>query len=87
LEALTMRELLVLVILLAVSLPYGCSSDEWTHRYKKKEELVYDYNSCERQMEVQQNSGARSAVISPYVMKTMIDQCLQKNGWIKGSKQ
>ena len=65
----------------------ACSSEEWVHRYKKQDELVYDYNRCERQAETQQNSGVRSVTITPYVFQGLIDQCLQQNGWAKRTKR
>jgi hypothetical protein len=82
-----MRRLLPGFVLLAMCVSYGCSSDEWVHRYKKPDELVYDYNNCERKMEVQQNSGAKSVTITPYVLQGMIDECLQRNGWVKRTKR
>ena len=82
-----MRQLPFLLILLAVSGSFGCASEEWTHRYKKPDELIYDYNSCERQIEALQSSGARTVNITNYVKKSMVDQCLQKSGWVKRAKQ
>jgi hypothetical protein len=82
-----MRPLVPGFVLLAFCLSYGCASDEWVHRYKKPDELVYDYNNCERQMQVQQNEGARAVSITPYTMQNMIDECLQKNGWMKRTKR
>jgi hypothetical protein len=77
----------LLTILLLCVAAYGCSSEKWVHRYKKPNELVYDYNSCERQIDSYQSSGARSVQITPYVRRGMIDQCLHKIGWFKKSEQ
>ena len=82
-----MRQWLLALVLVAVSLTFACSSDEWVHRYKKPDELVYDYNTCERQIEALQSSGARTVQITSYVRKTMVDQCLQKSGWLKRTKR
>jgi hypothetical protein len=65
-----MRQLPFAVVLVALSVSFGCSSEEWIHRYKKPDELVYDYNSCERQIEALQSSGARTVQITSYVRKT-----------------
>jgi len=82
-----MRQLPIVLILLLVCIPFGCTSDDWVHRYKKPNELVYDYNSCDRQVDAYQSSGARSVQITPYMRRGMIDKCLQKIGWYKKSEQ
>ncbi|MER3424705.1 MAG: hypothetical protein C4293_17255 [Nitrospiraceae bacterium] len=64
----------------------ACSSTEWVHPYKKKEQLVYDYNKCENQVFNSQMSGP-TVTYTPYVQKSMVDQCLKKEGWVQREKR
>ena len=81
-----MRILVYGFALVCISFTFGCAQ-EWVHGYKKPDELVYDYNKCEREAEARQNTGANAVTITPYVMQGMIDQCLKQNGWVKPVKR
>ncbi|WP_447978975.1 hypothetical protein [Candidatus Nitrospira bockiana] len=64
----------------------GCSSTEWVHATKKKEQFVYDYNKCDRQV-VNSMSQGNTVVYTPYVQKSMVDKCLMKEGWVQREKR
>lgn len=64
----------------------ACSSTEWVHPYKKKEQLVYDYNKCENQVFNSQMAGP-TVTYTPYVQKSLVDQCLKKEGWVQRERR
>jgi len=59
----------------------SCSSTEWLHRHKKKEEFLFDYNKCDAQ--VTQRSNNTMITLGGYQQDVLVEQCLQKEGWRK----
>lgn len=60
----------------------ACSSTEWVHPYKKPDQLVYDYNKCERKV-FDSQTATNTVTYTPYVQQSLVDQCLQKEGWVQ----
>jgi hypothetical protein len=76
-----MRHQLWVSALVGVFLLGACSSTEWVHRYKKKEAFVIDYNQCDR--EVANRVNSQMITPSQLQQQGMMEQCLQKQGWVK----
>ncbi len=76
-----MRNQLWVSVLAGIFLLGACSSTEWVHRYKKKEEFVIDYNQCDK--EVFNRVNAQMITPSQLQQQGMMEQCLRKEGWFK----
>ncbi len=77
-----MRHLVSFFLSASLFVMPACSSTEWVHPYKKKNELVYDYNKCERKVDERQMK-APTVTYTSSVQRGMIDDCLRKEGWVQ----
>ena len=71
------RRTRVLLSLILLSLSSGCSSAEWVHPNRPKDQFTLDYNKCQadtlRDPKLQQ--GIQLLVIQA------TERCVQKEGW------
>jgi hypothetical protein len=60
----------------------GCSSSEWVHPSKPKDEFAQDYNKCQGQAlqdpKYQQGNN--------YFLLRATEQCVTRNGWVLREK-
>jgi hypothetical protein len=60
----------------------GCSSSEWVHPMKQKDEFAQDYNKCQgeilRDPKYQQGNN--------YFLLLGTEQCVQRRGWVLREK-
>lgn len=68
------RSGIVTLALLLVS----CSSTEWVHPTKPKEQFAQDYNRCETQAYQDPKMQAGMKLL----LQENIEKCLRKNGWL-----
>ncbi|MGE3154190.1 MAG: hypothetical protein AB7G48_14210 [Nitrospiraceae bacterium] len=73
----------VLWLLAASVLLSACESTRWVHPTKKEEQLTYDWNACERELQnmAATNPGVASMHTNQTIQKQRIGACLQKKGW------
>lgn len=61
----------------------ACSTTKWVHPTKKEEQLTYDWNACERELQTMMatNPGIASLHTNQTIRKQQMAGCLQKKGW------
>ena len=61
----------------------GCSSSEWVHPTKPKDEFAHDYNKC--QSEILSNPKYQQG--NNYMFLQSTEQCVMKRGWVLREKR
>ena len=72
-----------LVALVSVLLVTACSTAEWVHPNKPKDEFAQDYSRCEN--EAYQNPKAQGGM--RLILQQSIERCLAKKGWVLREKR
>ena len=67
----------------AMLLLSACSTSEWVHPNKPKEEYAHDYNRCDT--ETMQNPRLQGG--TKLVVQQAIERCLAKKGWVLREKR
>lgn len=68
---------------LLIALLASCSTAEWVHPNKPKDEFAHDYNRCDREtmLDPKMQGGAK------LVVEQGIERCMAKRGWVLREKR
>jgi len=73
-----MHQFIVMAGIAAGLILPGCSTGEWVHPEKPKDEFMTDYKAC--QMRVQNDPKLQQG--SKFIEVTVIENCVKKMGWV-----